>query len=737
MRHRLPLTLLTLAGLALPGAPAPVAAQARGPIPTPWASLQRRRGQRWAVVIGISQYADPKVGNLRYANRDARALYDFLLSDRAGLDGFKRENVRLLVDETATTHNIRAALREFLKGATADDVVYIYFAGHGAPDPDRLDDLYLLAYDTKIDSIASTGVPMTDVSEATRRIRAQDLIVLVDACHSAGVGERGGFRGPITNDINRTFLTQLASAAPSYATITASEKAQLSQEDPRWGGGHGVFTHYLLEGLNGAADSEGDGNNDQIVTLGELFEYVRRHVSRDTRSAQVPTISQTQYDRNWPMSVVPAPAVGGPATAPPPPPSPTSGATERTRSAASDLAERGETEFQVGAFAAALEPLTRACQAGNARSCSALGLMYLDGLGVPTDFQHAFDLLRSSCTANDGRGCNGVGLLYSQGIGVKRDKERAAEFYQRACDHDYSSGCSNAADDFLTGTGGLARDSARARELNRRAFELASAACTDTGVECVTLGSLYVYGRLGDTSYTKGADYFTRACRGGAGQGCWYLGVMTANAQGMPRDSSRALDFQMRACDLGNGVGCLMAGRWGLLASRTAGDSLHAIPFYERGCALSTSTACVELGFFLSTGRIVAADQSRAFTLFQKSCELGDGWGCYDLGTMYQSGYAVAADPTRAGQLYRDACDQRVGPGCGELANLHEAGTGVPQDLAKALELNQLGCDYGNAAACSNLARFYSGVVSGIPADSARAALARKRACELSPDCKP
>lgn len=274
----------------------------RGVQPARLATLARRHGERWAVVIGISSYADKNVTPLRYAHRDARSFYDFLLSDGAGLGGFKRENVRLLIDADATTRNIRVALREFLKSATSDDVVYIYFAGHGAPDPDRTNDLYLVAYDTRIDSIASTGVPMSDISEATRRVYAQDLIVIVDACHSGGVGDVSGTRGEITNAINKAFLERLASTAPSKVVMTASEESQVSREGPQWGGGHGVFTHFLLQGLQGGADEEGDG--DGIVTLGELFEYARSHVSRETRNAQLPTISQTAFDRDWPMALV-------------------------------------------------------------------------------------------------------------------------------------------------------------------------------------------------------------------------------------------------------------------------------------------------------------------------------------------------------------------------------------------------------------------------------------------------
>ena len=275
-------------------------------------------GQRFAVVVGVSEYSDRSISGLRYADDDALAFYGFLVSERAGLGGFDPENVKLLLNEEATYRNIRTALFTFLMAATERDVVMLYFAGHGAPDPFRPTEHYLLSYDTNVESLAGTALPMSDVSEAVRRIRARDVIVITDACHSAAVGTQMAMRSEAPNAINRVFLDQMASTTGGYVSITASEVNQFSQEDARWGGGHGVFTHYLLEGLDGAADAD----QDRIVTLGEVFEFVRDRVQRETRNAQVPTVSQTPWDRSWPMSIVmdgsERPVVAQPERRPPP-----------------------------------------------------------------------------------------------------------------------------------------------------------------------------------------------------------------------------------------------------------------------------------------------------------------------------------------------------------------------------------------------------------------------------------
>lgn len=257
------------------------------------------RGQRWAVVVGVSEYQDTQIPDLRYADDDARAMYSFLRSEAAGLGGIPDSNIRLLVDEDATFRNIRSALLTFLQSSTPEDLIFVYIAGHGAPNPRRPDDLYILAYDTELDDIAATAVPMAEVADAISKAYARNKVLFTDACHSAGIGGAAA-RALSLNQINAYFLESMAMSSGGFVSFTASEVNQLSQEGRQWGD-HGVFTYFLLEGLRGDADADGD----YIVTLGELMEFTRDRVRRETRNDQIPTISQTSFDRFWPMAIVP------------------------------------------------------------------------------------------------------------------------------------------------------------------------------------------------------------------------------------------------------------------------------------------------------------------------------------------------------------------------------------------------------------------------------------------------
>jgi hypothetical protein len=257
-------------------------------------------GERYAVVIGISDYADSAITPLRYADDDAEAFYQFLTSSAAGLGGFKRENIRFLTNEEATTRAIRTALTTFLRSVTERDVVVIYIAGHGSPDPSRLSDYYVLTHDTDARNYPGTAVSMDDINRFVGQIRARDIIMFTDACHSAAVsGGQVGFRSGDANEINDIFLERLQTSAGGQLRFTASETNQFSQEGPQWGGGHGVFTHQLLQGLRGAADTDQDG----IVTLGEVVEFTRFSVNRETGGAQIPSIGPQTWDRFWPMAI--------------------------------------------------------------------------------------------------------------------------------------------------------------------------------------------------------------------------------------------------------------------------------------------------------------------------------------------------------------------------------------------------------------------------------------------------
>ena len=274
--------------------------QERKLVPVEQLRSEYKNINKWAVIVGISEYKH-QPWNLNYAHRDAEELYKLLLTENGG--NFKQDNIKLLTNREATKRNIEIALHDFLEKPDKNDLVMLYFACHGAPNPKRpnSNNLYLLTYDTEPAKIAATGLRMREIDDVLRdTLIADKVIIFADTCHSGGIG--GNIRNRSISDrsefVNR-YLSSLDAAKPGVALLTSAEAREVSREGKEWGGGHGVFTYFILEGIQGKADT----NRDGIVTVGELFEYVRANVKQETQDLQHPSIGTNQSDRNLPVAI--------------------------------------------------------------------------------------------------------------------------------------------------------------------------------------------------------------------------------------------------------------------------------------------------------------------------------------------------------------------------------------------------------------------------------------------------
>jgi hypothetical protein len=240
--------------------------------------------ERWAVVIGISRYDRSDIPTLHYTVPDADSFYRVLI-DQAG---FREGNVLLLTDNTErkpTLRNIKWALGTFLaRSAKKDDLVVIFYSGHGAPEvdprgiePDGLAK-YLVPSDADPNDLYSTGLPMDELQTIFDRIEAERVVVFMDSCYSGAAGGRTfASKRTRATRIDSVFLDRLT-RSKGRAIITASRAGEVSIELPELG--HGIFTHYLVQGLRGTADLDRDG----IVSLQELYQYLEQQVSQKSRA---------------------------------------------------------------------------------------------------------------------------------------------------------------------------------------------------------------------------------------------------------------------------------------------------------------------------------------------------------------------------------------------------------------------------------------------------------------------
>ncbi len=237
---------------------------------------------RWGLVVGIStyQYLPPRA-QLRYAHRDAEEYARFLSESQGG--SLPQSQLRLLTEEKASVASIRSALHQWLRESTGPkDIVYIFLAGHGVVGEGG--EAYFVANDSDPQNLHATALPFRELNEAIGNLRAGMVVLVADACHSGSIGWTGP---PETMNTAHAAFESLGSKDRLVLKLLASRPSERSYEDARWGGGHGVFTQSLLEGLRGSAEREADG----FVRASELIDYVSRVVPEQTGSKQNPRIA--------------------------------------------------------------------------------------------------------------------------------------------------------------------------------------------------------------------------------------------------------------------------------------------------------------------------------------------------------------------------------------------------------------------------------------------------------------
>lgn len=233
----------------------------------------------WAVVVGVARYTHMPV--LKYTDDDAYHIYAFLKSPEGG--ALPDDQIRVLIDDDATKHKIMKAMQQVFFKADENDVVVMYFSGHGLPGsflPVDFD-----GFNNKLFH--------DDVKRMFAESKAKHKICIADACHS---GSLMAMRSTTDHSISK-YYKAFENSRGGTALLLSSKGDEYSLEDH--GLRQGIFSHYLIRGLKGEADT----NRNKIVTIKELFDFVYTNVKTYTSSIQTPTLTGV-FDNNMPISVV-------------------------------------------------------------------------------------------------------------------------------------------------------------------------------------------------------------------------------------------------------------------------------------------------------------------------------------------------------------------------------------------------------------------------------------------------
>ncbi len=227
------------------------------------------RPNAYAVVVGIEQYRE-KLPKADFADRDAKLVGEYLTK----VLGYPEQNVVVRLNEKAAKTDLEKYFGDWLRNnVEPGGSVFVYYSGHGAPNP-TTSDAYLVPYDGDPTFIDTTGFPLKRLYASLDKLPAAEITVVLDSCFSGAGGRSVLAKGarPIVLSLENTLL-----AGGKTVVLAASSGNQISSTFQEQG--HGLFTYFLLKGLQG----EGDANKDGTIEVTELYEYVRPNVQKIAR----------------------------------------------------------------------------------------------------------------------------------------------------------------------------------------------------------------------------------------------------------------------------------------------------------------------------------------------------------------------------------------------------------------------------------------------------------------------
>ena len=227
-----------------------------------------RTGEHWAVLVGIEQYE--RANPLQFTINDVRLLGE-TLRERGGYEAghiLQITDDALDLNHRPLKRNLMSELAAWLKRPAEGDTIIVYFSGHGFRASDG--SMYLAPIYVDPADPAASGIPLAWLREQIAGCRAELKLLVLDACH-AGSEKGDGGANLDARDLN---LFEGLEKVVTLASSTASEKSQIWAEKEQ-----SLYSYWLVEGLKGHADNDGDG----AVDIDELYQYVHRTVAHTAK----------------------------------------------------------------------------------------------------------------------------------------------------------------------------------------------------------------------------------------------------------------------------------------------------------------------------------------------------------------------------------------------------------------------------------------------------------------------
>ncbi|MBH8567045.1 caspase family protein [Nostoc sp. CENA67] len=222
----------------------------------------------WLILVGVSKYQDDGLPSLNYSTVDCQRLAEALVDAAAQ---FTQTEVKIYHDfapHSPSLENIRVNLQQITEAAQPIDTILFYFSGHGILELNT-QQVFLCLADTQKSDLKNTALALQELLQLLGNSGAQNQLVWLDACHSGGMTLRGKTIEPLLNSTPKMveLLQQCAAKTKGFYALLSCDNNQQSWEFSDLG--HGVFTYYLIKGLQGeAADNQG------LISVDNLYRYV-------------------------------------------------------------------------------------------------------------------------------------------------------------------------------------------------------------------------------------------------------------------------------------------------------------------------------------------------------------------------------------------------------------------------------------------------------------------------------
>ena len=248
----------------------------------------------WILLVGVNQYQDRQhLPSLQYSALDCQGLGEALKEATASLNAKEVIIHHDFISQRPLIADVRRSILRIVNSAGPKDTILFYFSGHGIVESTTGEVVLCLA-DTQTKNLLTTGLPLNTLLKQLSNCAASQQLVWLDACHSGGMTLRGTSKISLPNPSSQLVevLRHKAAESKGFYALLSCDRTQQSWEFPELG--HGVFTYYLMRGLQGeAADAQG------IIEADALYQYVYHQTLRyiDKTNQQIRLINQQKSSR--------------------------------------------------------------------------------------------------------------------------------------------------------------------------------------------------------------------------------------------------------------------------------------------------------------------------------------------------------------------------------------------------------------------------------------------------------